>query len=202
MSHPSRLKLFGRAADRFFDATTWLAAPSGLPALGLKVAAAFTRLLVDQATARFEAVVDQPIGVLAAGYDVPGPRAVVDWFQYAPDPPELADQFAPEIAAGEWKRLQEIHAIVHELHVVQRPLLRHLFAEQLAAADWRTIVREYPVAADQVQRIAGSPKVRSALKDWWTLLTGDGPERTDAEARARLAEHWDGIRTLILDELT
>lgn len=201
MSHAARLKLFGRAADRFFDTTEWLAAPSGLPALGLKVAAAFTRLLVDQATARFEAVVDQPIGVLAAGYDVPGPRAIIDWFEYAPDPPELTAQFAPEIAAGEWKTLQEVHAIVHELHVVRRPLLRHLFADQLASEDWRRIVQDYPVVADQVRRISSSPKVRSALKDWWSLLTGDGPERTDDEARARLAAHWKGIRKLILDEL-
>lgn len=202
MSQTQRIRLFGAVADRFFATTEWLAAPSGLPALGLKVAAAFTRLLVDQATARFEAVVDQPIGVLAAGYDVPGPRAVVDWFEHAPDPPELADQFAPEILAGEWRRLQDIHAIVHELHVVRRPLLRHVFAAELAAQDWRTIVREYPIVAAQVQRIAADPKVRSALKSWWSLLTGEGPERTDAEAQETLRAHWRGVRDLILDEFS
>ena len=96
-----------------------MASPTGVGALGLKVAAAFTRLLVDQATARFEAVVDQPIGVAAAGYDVPGPRAVVDWFAHAPDPPELAHQFLPEVAANEWQRLQAVHAIVDTLSPVE-----------------------------------------------------------------------------------
>jgi hypothetical protein len=198
LSRKRRLALFGRAASKFFEGTAWLTAASGLPAVGLKVAAAFTQLLIDQAGARFEAVVDQPIGVLAAGYDVPGPVALKRWWR-RPDPPELAAQFAPEIAAGEWLRLQEIHAMVHALQVAERPLLRHVFAHELAENDWRSIAMNWQVAVDQVQAIGSDPKLRSALKDWWTLLTGTGPERRNAEAMATLQAHWKGICDLLLD---
>ena len=201
LSRRRRVRLFGQAADQFFNSVEWLASPTGVAGLGLQVGAALTRLLIDQATARFEAVVDAPIGVMAAGYDVPGPSAVRRWFA-DPDPPELADQFAPEILGDEWQRLQDIHAIVHEVEVLKRPVLRQIFAKELAENDWRAIVQRYPEAVAQVRALTGNAKVRSALKDWWSLLSGGGPERTDAEARAKLEAHWRGIRDLILEELT
>lgn len=195
------MRLFGNAADQFFNGVEWLASPTGIAGLGLQVGAALTRLIVDQAMARFEAVVDQPIGVMAAGYDVPGPSAVRRWFA-DPDPPELANQFAPEILGDEWQKLQSIHAIVHEIQVLRRPVLRQIFANELADNNWRAIVQRYPEAAEQLRTLTGNAKVRSALKDWWTLLSGGGPERTDAEARAQLEAHWLGIRDLIVDDLT
>lgn len=198
LSRKRRLALFGRAASKFFDGTAWLTSATGLPAVGLKVAAAFTQLLIDQAHARFDAVLDQPIGVLAAGYDVPGPVALKRWWR-RPDPPAPADQFAPEIAAGEWLRLQEIHAMVHALEVARRPLLRHIFAQELAANDWRTIANDWQAALDQVQAISGDPQLRSALKDWYTLLTGTGPERRNAQAMATLQAHWRDICALLVD---
>lgn len=200
LSRRRRMRLFGHAADKFFNGVEWLASPTGVAGLGLQVGAALTRLLVDQATARFEAVVDQPIGVMAAGYDVPGPSAVRRWFA-DPEPADLADQFAPEILGDEWQKLQEIHAIVHEIEVLKRPILRQIFAKELAENDWRAIVQRYPEAVEQLRKLTGNAKVRSALRDWWSLLSGGGPERTDAEARARLEKHWLGIRDLILDAL-
>ena len=195
------MRLFGLAADEFFNGVEWLASPTGIAGLGLQVGAALTRLIVDQATARFEAVVDQPIGVMAAGYDVPGPSAVRRWFA-DPEPPELANQFAPEILGDEWQKLQTIRAIVHEVDVLRRPILRQVFAQELAANDWRAIVHRYPKAVEQLRALTGNAKVRSVLKNWWTLLSGGGPERTNAEARAQLEAHWVGIRDLIVDELT
>ncbi|MCA9526548.1 MAG: hypothetical protein KC549_09675 [Myxococcales bacterium] len=202
MGRTDRLKLFGTAAEAFFAGVDWLAAPAGLPGLALQVGAAFTQLIVDQGQARFEAVVDQPIGVMPAGYDVPGPDEVFDWFEFEPEPPEIREVFAPEIEAGDWRALQHAHRVIHEIHVLKRPILRRIFARELAAGDWRTIVDEHDAARTQVNKLLASPKARNALKDWYGLVTGNGPERTNADAQARLSAHWSGLVDTIKEALS
>ncbi len=75
------------------------------------------------------AILDQPVGVLPSGYDVPGPDEVLDWFDLDPDPPELKAQFADAVAAGDWRTLQAAHRVLHEVLSFERPLLREFYAE-------------------------------------------------------------------------
>jgi len=202
MTRTERLALFGDAAHTFFQGAEWLAAPTGMGGMALEVAAAFTCLIIDQASARFEAVVDQPIGVLPAGYDVPGPDEIFDWFEFDPQPPEIKEQFAAEVRAGDWRALQRIHRILHEVHVLKRPLLRRIFARELAAHDWRAVVAGYDAARTQVDHLLASPKARNALKAWYMLVTGQGPERTQDEAQARLRAHWRKVGEILFEGLT
>lgn len=202
MGRAERLTLFSHAADGFFAGVEWLAAPAGVPGIALQVAAGFTRLLIDQAGARFEAVVDQPIGVLSSGYDVPGPDEIFDWFEFDPEPPEIKEQFAEEIRRGDWRALQRVHRILHEVCVLKRPLLVSVFAREIAARDWRAVVDGYDAAKAQVDRLVGNPRARSALKQFYTLITGSGPEKTNAEAQARLVAHWHRLRDVVVEGLT
>ena len=91
---------------------------------------------------------------------------------------------------------------VHEVTVLKRPLLVGVFAREIAARDWRAVVDGYDAAKTQVDRLLGNPKARNALKQFYKLITGNGPEKTDAEARARLVAHWHGLRDVIVEALT
>lgn len=198
-SRGEQLALFGRISDGFFQGADWLMGVSGPVAVGLKVGAAMTRLVVAQAEARWEAVLDQPIGVLPSGYDVPGPDEVVDWFGLDPDPPELSVQFAAQVAAGDWRGLQTAHRVLHEVLVYERPLLVALFAEALAVSDYRAIVEGYADAKAKVALVLGDARTRRVLRDWYDLLRGAGPEAGDAEARAQLEAHWKALGEAIID---
>ncbi len=201
-SRGEQLETFGRVADGFFVGAHWLMGLTGPVGVALEVGAALTRLLVGQAQARWEAVLDQPIGVLPSGYDVPGPDEVIDWFELDPEPPELKEQFAVEIAAVDWRALQAAHAVLYEVLVFERPLLRELYAVEIAAADYRAIVVGYPEAKAQVARVMGDAATRGILRDWHDLLRGAGPEASDAEARAQLEAHWEALAETIIDAAT
>lgn len=202
MDRGGRLALYGHVAEGFFASADWLAGATGIPGVALKVAAGLTRLVIDQAQARWEAILDQPIGVLPSGYDVPGPDEVIDLFSIDADPPILALQFRPEVEAGDWEALQRAHQILHEVRVLQRPLLRRVFGPELAAQDYRAIVTQYARARAVVEAVLGHPRTRNLLREWYVLVTGGGPERSDREARARLAEHWRRLARVVVEEIT
>ncbi|MCA9545496.1 MAG: hypothetical protein KC613_13925, partial [Myxococcales bacterium] len=159
-----RLKWFQRGAEALFEGGTWLAAAGGpLAVFAVRGAAALTQLVIAQADARWQAVLDQPIGVLGEGYDVPGPRAVLRRFSTAPDWPGVEVAFADEVQARDWEALQAAHRILHEVLDLDRPVLRRLFAAEIERRDWRAVVQGYPTARDEVNRLLGDPELRSGL---------------------------------------
>lgn len=198
-SRGEQLAVFGRVAEGFFAGADWLLGVSPPVGVALKVGAALTKLVVAQAEARWEAVLEQPIGVLPAAYLVPGPDEVVDWFRYEPDPPELAAQFAAEVEAEDWRALQAVHRVLYEVLVFERPLLREVFAAELAARDYRALVEGYPAAREKVATVLGDPATRAVLKEWYDLVRGAGPEAADAEAKAQLQAHWKALAETIVD---
>ncbi len=193
MNRAARMEMFGRAADGFFAGADWLAAGAPVPAFALKVAAGLARLVLTQAGARWRAALDAPIGVLPAGYDVPGPDEVLDLFSIDAEPPALAEQFRAEVEAGDWAALQRAHRVLYEVRVFRRPALQAVFATELARGDFRAIVEQYDDVAAWLRRIARAEASRRALADLATLVVGGGPERDDAEARAALETHWEAL---------
>ncbi|MCB9538920.1 MAG: hypothetical protein H6704_22055 [Myxococcales bacterium] len=199
MNRAARMDLFGRAAERFFAGADWLAAGAPVPAFALKVAAGLAQLVLTQAAARWRAVLDAPIGVLPAGYDVPGPDEVLDLFSIDADPPALAEQFRAEVEAEDWEALQRAHRILYEVTVLRRPALQAVFAVELARGDLRGIVEQYDDVAAWLRRITRAEASRRALADLATLVVGAGPERDDAEARAALETHWRALVETLLE---
>lgn len=193
MNRAARMALFQGAAERFFSGADWLAAGAPVPAFALKVAAGLAQLVLTQAAARWRAVLDAPIGVLPAGYDVPGPAEVLDLFSIDADPPALAEQFRAEVEAGDWAALQRAHRVLYEVRVFRRPALQAVFAAELARGDLRAIVEHYDEVVAWLRRISRAEASRTALADLASLVVGAGPERDDAEAQAALAKHWEAL---------
>lgn len=198
-----RLMWFRRGAEAFFGGATWLAGAGGpLAILAVRVTATMAQLVIEQADARWQSVLTQPLGVMGEGYDVPSPRAVLRRFSTAPDWPGVEAAFAEEVQAGDWAALQAVHRILYEVLDLDRPLLRHLFADEIARQDWRALVAAYPSARAELQRQLDDPRLRSALADLWALVTGQGPEADTPAAQARLAERWAELRALALEPFT
>lgn len=189
LTHQERLDLFAHAGERFFG-TAELVVPGGVAATLVAALAGLTGLVIDQANARWEAVLAEPVGVAEAEYSVPLPTEAIAWFRDRPDPPELSVQFAPELAAQDWKALQRAHRVLYEVLVFRRPALRWAFAREIAARDFRGMVDRYEAVRQGLEAVLASPAARGLLKEWYDLLAGNGPEADDDAAMATLRAHW------------
>lgn len=197
-----RLELFRSAAENFFAGSAWLAGATGLPGALLAGAAGLTLLVVDQARARYESILERPIGVADAAYSVPAPLEVIDWFRVNTTYPELLLQFEPEVMAADWKSLQRAHRILYDVLIFRDPALCGAFAAELARRDFRTIVDLFPAVRSALDELVKRPEVQSALRVWFEILTGQGPESEDSEVRATFDAHWQRILATLTGALT
>jgi hypothetical protein len=188
-----RIELFRGVSEQFFSGGAWLAGATGLPGAVVAAAAGLTLLVVDQTRARFEAILARPVGVPDAGYSVPGPMETLEWFRVNPRYPELVSQFDAELMAADWRTLQRYHRDLYDVLVFQEPALLGAFAAELIRRDYRTIAVRAPEVRAALAELVHRAEVQSALRVWYELLTGQGPEADDAAARATFDAHWRGI---------
>jgi len=198
MAESRRIEAFRVASERFFAGSAWLLGATGPQAVVVQVLAALTRFVIDRAEARWEDVLDRPIGLPSSGYDVPAPAEVVEWFAINPKHPELASQFAREIEDGDWEALQAAHRVLTEVLVFKRPLVRAYFADALAARDYRAIVDGYDAARAELDAVLESPRAVSVLREWYNGLTRAGPALDEAAAEVKLRAHWQALLDAVI----
>lgn len=197
-----RLELFRAAAEKFFAGSAWLSGATGVPGAVLAGAAGLTLLVLDQARARFETILDRPIGVADAAYSVPAPLEVVDWFRVNAEFPELLLQFEREVMQADWRALQPAHRILYDVLIFRDPALRGAFAAELARRDFRAIVEHFPAVRAALDELVKRPATRSALKAWFEILTGQGPEADDPAVRATFDAHWQSLLATLTGAVT
>lgn len=188
-----RIELFRGVSEQFFAGSAWLAGATGFPGAVVAAAAGLTLLVVDQTRARFEAILSRPIGVADAAYSVPGPMETLEWFRVNPRYPELVSQFDAELMAADWRTLQGYHRDLYDVLVFQDRALLGAFAAEVTRRDYRTIARRAPEVRAALAKLVHQPELQSALRVWYEMLTGEGPEADDAAARATFDAHWRGI---------
>ncbi|MCK6571832.1 hypothetical protein L6V77_12150 [Myxococcota bacterium] len=192
-SQRERLERLRWVAQRFFEGGAFLTGATGLPGALVAAAAGLTMLVIDQSAARWEAILARPIGVADAVYSVPSPPETLAWFRDAPDPPELALQFAGEIAAGDWQTLQRAHRALYDVLVFRDPALCAAFARELAARDFRAVAEQSAAVRAALATLIARPEVRSRLQVFFETLTGQGPGGDEAAARDVVERHFRDI---------
>ena len=194
-----RKAVFRRGAEVFFDGASFLAGVSNPTALLLlRLAASATQLLLTRADARLDAVLNAPIDVVNQGYDKPEPSAVIEQFSTAPRWPGVEVVFADEVNRGDWKALQRVHRVLTDLLDRDRPLLRALFAEEIAQRRWREVVDQWLPAQKAQAALATDHRIFGPLERFARLLTGPGAAVDDTQAQARIAEHWADLKLATL----
>ena len=197
-----RLELFRTTAEKFFAGSAWLSGATGLPGALLAGAAGLTLLVLDQARARFESILERPIGVADAVYSVPSPPEVLEWFRVNNRFPELCVQFEPELTAGDWKLLQRHHRMLYEVLVFRDPALCGAFSAQLALRDFRAVVQHFDAVRAALDLLVKRPEIQGALRVWFEILTGQGPESDDPAVRATFDAHWQRILSTLAGAVT
>jgi hypothetical protein len=194
-----RKTVFRRGAEAFFEGASFLAGVQNPTALlVLRLAAGASQLLLARADARLDAVLNAPIDVSNQGYDRPEPAAVLEQFSVAPRWPGVEVSFADEVARGDWRALQRIHRVLSDVLERDRPLLRALFAEELRTQRWRDIVDQWPLAQKAQAALTLDPRIFGPLERFARLLAGPGAAVDDAQAQARIAEHWSDLKAATL----
>lgn len=198
LSLEGRLALYGHVAEGFFGGADALAGATGVAAPVIAALAGLVRLSLDAARSDFEAALAAPLHFGGPPLSVPSPAEALAYFRDAPEPPELAEQFAPEVAAGDWRALQRAHGILTEVLILRRPLLRAAFALELSRRDYRGLVQAYPPVRAALERLARAPEIRGALRRLVDQLRGEGtgpraPDETEAAAHAYLESHWRAL---------
>jgi hypothetical protein len=192
-SRSERLEQFRWVAQRFFEGGAFLTGATGLPGALVAAAAGLTMLVIDQSAGRWEAILERPIGVADAVYSVPSPLEVIAWFRDAPEPPELATQFAAEIAAGDWPTLQRAHRALYDVLVFRDPALRAAFAQALHARDFRAVADQSAAVRAALATMVARAEVRSGMRVFFETLTGQGPGGDEAAARDVVERHFRAI---------
>jgi hypothetical protein len=192
-SQRERLERFRWVAQRFFEGGAFLTGLTGVPGALVAAASGLTLLVIDQAAGRFEAILERPIGVADAVYSVPSPGEVIAWFRDAPDRPELAAQFAPEIARGDWPGLQRAHRALYDVLVFRDPALCGAFARELAARDYRAVAEQSAAVRAALATLVVRPELRSRLRAFFEHLAGQGPGGDEAATREVLDRHFREI---------
>jgi hypothetical protein len=198
MDRGERLQLFQHSARGFFAGASWLAGVNPGMQLAVQAAAALTQLVIGQAEARWRAVLAMPIGASTVGVEAPSLRVIARYFTVMPRWPKVDVVFAPEVAAGDRAALQQIYRVLFEVLELDRPALHALFADEIERQDWRAVVDQWAAGKAALVKLAGDPAFRNGLSQLWSLITGDGPERSDAEARAALKTRWHALRDVVV----
>ena len=192
-SRSERLEQFRWVAQRFFEGGAFLTGATGLPGALVAAAAGLTMLVVDQSAGRWEAILERSVGVADAVYSVPSPLEVLAWFRDAPEPPELATQFAAEIAAGDWSTLQRAHRALYDVLVFRDPVLCAAFAPALQARDFRAVADQSAAVRAALATMVARPEVRSGMRVFFETLTGQGPGGDETAARDVVERHFRAI---------